>query len=599
MAGYPYYPYSVILNVENNKYASGSLPNLPIYQESTRKEAIKKLINQSIKTLQGLAASQEQLFNQVQKENPELIKKILLGRSIAIDDDGQKKTLIHFLDKIQAIDEKTFIQMDEYKKEMNNFMKAMNKKIGSKSLTQERLNELLEEIQSENSIFRGIAEQTKIALKQAPIEIIKLFKQIPKEKLNTENKQGISILNAFQTMINGSVKTLEEVKKILEDDIIIREEFFTKLANYLVETREENDYYTIDLLDPKAIKIALLQKYITNPDQLFEKNISLEIKVPSTTRQQKSHKKKKKGSDLIELIASFGGTSFFTEEEIQRYSIQAFHTGSSTLRKTGTLTFTDTKNKVDKNTVKNTFQAFIKDLEENTTTAKLKYKTSFRDDKPDDIISFITDSGSQYNFQFSDKLIQKDSNEQGLGGLSNISLEGGTLYSTIQLLNNYYPQLNEEHLIFTLLNLSNVSALQSSLDTQAINNFIKMILVSYIYLYAFNPQAEQIHNEIARTAQFQGNTIYFHHIDTGIIPSYILLQSTIKQLQQMIINMDTLQETNQFIKVLVEPSKSFGNRENQLLDFAYKQNNPWKTVADIIAQDTIIDIALDLFALGY
>ena len=599
MTEYPYYPYSVILNVENNKYASGSLPNLPIYQESTRKEAIKKMINQSIKTLQGLAASQEQLFNQVQKENPELIKKILLGRSIAIDDDGQKKTLIHFLDKIQTIDEKTFIQMDEYKKEMNNFMKAMNKKIGNKSLTQERLSELLEEIQSENFIFRGIAEQTKIALKQAPIEIIKLFKQIPKEKLNTENKQGISILNAFQTMINGSVKTLEEVKKILEDDIVIREEFFTKLANYLVETREENDYYTIDLLDPKAIKIALLQKYITNPDQLFEKNISLEIKAPSTTRQQKSHKKKKKGSDLIELIASFGGTSFFTEEEIQRYSIQAFHTGSSTLRKTGTLTFTDTKNKVDKNTVKNTFQAFIKDLEENTTTAKLKYKTSFRDDKPDDIISFITDSGSQYNFQFSDKLIQRDSNEQGLGGLGNISLEGGTLYSTIQLLNNYYPQLNEEHLIFTLLNLSNVSALQSSLDTQAINNFIKMILVSYIYLYAFNPQAEQIHNEIARTAQFQGNTIYFHHVDTGIIPSYILLQSTIKQLQQMLVNMDTLQETNQFIKVLVEPSKSFGNRENQLLDFAYKQNNPWKTVADIIAQDTIIDIALDLFALGY
>ena len=599
MTEYPYYPYSVILNVENNKYASGSLPNLPIYQESTRKEAIKKMINQSIKTLQGLAASQEQLFNQVQKENPELIKKILLGRSIAIDDDGQKKTLIHFLDKIQTIDEKTFIQMDEYKKEMNNFMKAMNKKIGNKSLTQERLSELLEEIQSENFIFRGIAEQTKIALKQAPIEIIKLFKQIPKEKLNTENKQGISILNAFQTMINGSVKTLEEVKKILEDDIVIREEFFTKLANYLVETREENDYYTIDLLDPKAIKIALLQKYITNPDQLFEKNISLEIKAPSTTRQQKSHKKKKKGSDLIELIASFGGTSFFTEEEIQRYSIQAFHTGSSTLRKTGTLTFTDTKNKVDKNTVKNTFQAFIKDLEENTTTAKLKYKTSFRDDKPDDIISFITDSGSQYNFQFSDKLIQRDSNEQGLGGLGNISLEGDTLYSTIQLLNNYYPQLNEEHLIFTLLNLSNVSALQSSLDTQAINNFIKMILVSYIYLYAFNPQAEQIHNEIARTAQFQGNTIYFHHVDTGIIPSYILLQSTIKQLQQMLVNMDTLQETNQFIKVLVEPSKSFGNRENQLLDFAYKQNNPWKTVADIIAQDTIIDIALDLFALGY
>ena len=599
MTEYPYYPYSVILNVENNKYASGSLPNLPIYQESTRKEAIKKMINQSIKTLQGLAASQEQLFNQVQKENPELIKKILLGRSIAIDDDGQKKTLIHFLDKIQTIDEKTFIQMDEYKKEMNNFMKAMNKKIGNKSLTQERLSELLEEIQSENFIFRGIAEQTKIALKQAPIEIIKLFKQIPKEKLNTENKQGISILNAFQTMINGSVKTLEEVKKILEDDIVIREEFFTKLANYLVETREENDYYTIDLLDPKAIKIALLQKYITNPDQLFEKNISLEIKAPSTTRQQKSHKKKKKGSDLIELIASFGGTSFFTEEEIQRYSIQAFHTGSSTLRKTGTLTFTDTKNKVDKNTVKNTFQAFIKDLEENTTTAKLKYKTSFRDDKPDDIISFITDSGSQYNFQFSDKLIQRDSNEQGLGGLGNISLEGGTLYSTIQLLNNYYPQLNEEHLIFTLLNLSNVSALQSSLDTQAINNFIKMILVSYIYLYAFNPQAEQIHNEISRTAQFQGNTIYFHHVDTGIIPSYILLQSTIKQLQQMLVNMDTLQETNQFIKVLVEPSKSFGNRENQLLDFAYKQNNPWKTVADIIAQDTIIDIALDLFALGY
>ena len=49
------------------------------------------------------------------------------------------------------------------------------------------------EVQSENSIFRGIAEQTKIALKQAPIEIIKLFKQIPKAKLNIKGIEDCSV----------------------------------------------------------------------------------------------------------------------------------------------------------------------------------------------------------------------------------------------------------------------------------------------------------------------------------------------------------------------------------------------------------------------
>jgi hypothetical protein len=33
MAGYPYYPYSVILNVEDNKYATGALPNLSVYKK--------------------------------------------------------------------------------------------------------------------------------------------------------------------------------------------------------------------------------------------------------------------------------------------------------------------------------------------------------------------------------------------------------------------------------------------------------------------------------------------------------------------------------------------------------------------------------------
>jgi len=53
------------------------------------------------------------------------------------------------------------------------------------------------------------------------------------------------------------------------------------------------------------------------------------------------------------------------------------------------------------------------------------------------------------------------------------------------------------------------------------------------------------------------NTVYFHHIDTGIIPSYILLNQTIEQLNTMLQNLEDSEETDNFIKVLIEPSESF------------------------------------------
>jgi len=55
------------------------------------------------------------------------------------------------------------------------------------------------------------------------------------------------------------------------------------------------------------------------------------------------------------------------------------------------------------------------------------------------------------------------------------------------MLNNYGEVPNMNELIFILLNKSSVSAFNEILETPDLEKFIQMILVSYIYMYAFNP----------------------------------------------------------------------------------------------------------------
>jgi len=85
MSGYPYYPYSVILDVPNNKYATGQIPNKPVYRRETRAEAVKAIIEQSIQKLKNLSAEQENLFMLAKEEAPERVKQILEGRVTILD----------------------------------------------------------------------------------------------------------------------------------------------------------------------------------------------------------------------------------------------------------------------------------------------------------------------------------------------------------------------------------------------------------------------------------------------------------------------------------------------------------------------------------
>jgi hypothetical protein len=105
-------------------------------------------------------------------------------------------------------------------------------------------------------------------------------------------------------------------------------------------------------------------------------------------------------------------------------------------------------------------------------------------------------------------------------------MEGGNLFSFITLLSKFsstHPNLDD--LIFLLLNLSTGSAL-SNIIGQGTNleNFIRSIIISHIYLLAFNPDAlKNIDNLSNEVKSLNNNTVYFHHVDTGIIPSYELL----------------------------------------------------------------------------
>jgi len=159
--------------------------------------------------------------------------------------------------------------------------------------------------------------------------------------------------------------------------------------------------------------------------------------------------------------------------------------------------------------------------------------TTHVSNKIDDIITIMNEDpkngNKKYNLKFSDKLIFNET-YNGAGGLANVKMEGGTLYSLINLLQgDNLGKLgknpnndNFEELIFTILNMSSVSKLAGDLNKIEVDNFIKALLISEIYTLAFNPESFIVDLET-----LDERNLYFHHIDTMILPSYNLLQKTI------------------------------------------------------------------------
>lgn len=603
----PSYPYSVILNVSENKYATGSLPNIAVYKKNSRKGVIVNLINKSILNLQRLSSEQNQLFNQAKAEAPELVEKILNGRAIQINEKGEEESIITILEQAQQLDRDTIIQMDQYKKNMDEFMNKVNemvKQANGANLTPKKLETMLKKVESESSHLAGIAKQAQKVLKTDADKIIGLFKKIPKENINIyKKKRGISIKKILEQMALKSKETTDDLKQKILTDELKRKELINNLAQAVKDSRTNNNYITVSELSLEDIKIALMKEYYKKPEDFLNGFVSLTVKKPSETsnRQQVRHSKDKTGSDAIEILCSFGNT-LITQEDIDQYGIEIYQTGRATIRKTASLEINNLSRKANKKKNETNFDVFLEDFNKKNYSPSIEVKTTFRADKPDDVISFLTKKGNRFSFQFSDKLIQEKSGYLGRGGIQDISIEDGSLFSTIQMLKNYGEISNEKELIFLLLNMSSVSALKEQTSAPDLQKFIKMILVSYIYLYAFNPQAQQIHNELANISFVEKNTIYFHHVDTGIIPSYVLLQKTIQQLYEMKKNLEILATTDEFIKVLITPSNSYGTDGTNILEYAYKQSsnsNPWDIVANLISYDTTLDIAINLFALGY
>ena len=603
MANFPNYPYSVILNVPNNKYAAEQLPDMPLYKKENRSETIRGLIDQSIEKLKNLSEEQRNLFILAQKEAPETVKQILNGRVTILNEEGEVQSIITILDQVKKIDENTIASMDQYKKKMDQFMKEVYELIETnikrKNLTPENLenilNDLLRKYQTKDSLMAGITNQALTALKNAPNKTIQLFRQIPKEKIELYKRKGVSIQKILEQMAKTQTLTIKELTEEIKQNEETRKKFLAELIK-IIRNNTKNNFVAIDKLSDEELITAITQKLFQDEANFFQSSIAIKMEKPNKNKwQQRQYGSHKVGSDAIEIFCSFGNP-LIDPKEIEDGAVQLFQTGKLATRKTARLTFQNLSKKIDEG--ETGLDVFLKDLsmQKNPT---LEITTTFRADKPDDVVSFLTKENTRFNFQFSDKLIQKNSGKFDRGGLKDISIEGGTLFSTIQMLNNYGDIPNTNELIFTLLNMSSVSALKDDTTTPDLKKFIQMILVSYIYIYAFNPQAEQIHNEVANIVFSKENTVYFHHVDTGIIPSYILLEQTIEQLNVMKQDLESLATTDEFVKVLIQPSNSFSGQENNLLKWAYKTSDPWSTISNLISYDTVVDIALNLFALGY
>ena len=146
--------------------------------------------------------------------------------------------------------------------------------------------------------------------------------------------------------------------------------------------------------------------------------------------------------------------------------------------------------------------------------------------------------------------------------------------------------------------MSSVSKLAGSLNTIEIGNFVKALLISEIYTLAFNPEGFNMDLET-----LDKHNLYFHHIDTMILPSYNLLEKTISQLEEIKEALFTSGGVqNNYIKASITPSISYTASQlyTQYVNTPNFQNDPagqWKIIADLIASDTAISVILDIPAI--
>lgn len=621
MAGYPYYPYSVILDIPKNSYAEN--PKLPQKLSATlnnENQAIISIIEAAQTTLKSIENSQRALYEKVISAEPELVKHILSGRIVNFTKNGGFETSTFVVDEATKITKTIARNMGRYRDKLDSFTQQITKAIQAlkNPLTTAELQHIISSIKTNSKITKGIQQQFLTALKENEEAMLKLFVRFRQEEVLISSRQQNSIADILAEVMNEVGETKETLIETLKDtnkgqDII------SKLANKIISKhKEKSNPYGIHYIEAAEETVAkLLLEKIKNISTLEDlQKLKFTFRLKDTGENVINDTRTTRGYEALEYIASLGN-SLLTDEEKKKYAIQIMRTGDKRTRVTKKLVYVlKTKSGERKMTVnQEDYKQLVNSPFFQTTFPDLFFQIEeseeLVDNKEDDLINFNINTGEgmqeRVSFAFSDKLISNiEWDQKAYGGLASVKIEGGNLFSLTTLLSQFssssvHANLND--LIFLLLNLSSGSAL-SGVISQGVNleKFISSIIISHIYLLAFNPAAlknniEELDSDIK---SLNNNTIYFHHIDTGIIPSYELLRRAYNQLEQMKKNSETI-NSNEFVQFSYTPSNfdPYG-LYNAALNAYPRQNQAqqrWKMISDSVAHDTIVKIALNILAL--
>lgn len=617
MAGYPYYPYSVILDIPKNPYAEN--PSIPKRLSESISDNESKAFIQAIETAQltikSIENSQRALYEKIKLAEPELVEHILSGRNVNYTKKNGIESSSFIVDEATQITSKIAKNMGRYRDRLETFTQQITEQILKLDypVTGADLTQIISSIRANSDITKGIQQQFLTALKENEQEILKLFVRFQKEEILISKKQQNSIKSILESVREELKKSREELLKMIKDSSK-NYSIFEKLAEKIIEQHKEdsNPYNTHYTEVAKETIIALLQERV-NKAKTFEdlEKLNFTFRLENNTDVKANNVRNARGYEAFEYIASLGN-SLLSDEEKKKYAIEILRTGGDKTRVTKKLEYTikvkDTNKKIhinqeDYRGLVNSpfFRTSFPDLQ-----LQLKESETMVENKQDDLIRFNINVGKENQervaFSFSDKLISTFGFND-YGGLAAVKMEGGNLFSFITLLSNFpsaRPNLND--LIFLLLNLSTGSALSNIIEQGAnLENFIRSIIISHIYLLAFNPDAlKNINNLNSEIKSLNDNTVYFHHIDTGIIPSYELLSRAYNQLESMKNMSETINNAN-FINISYSPSNfdPYNLYATTLNSYPEKDqaSQRWKMVSDSVAHDTLIKVALNIMAL--
>ena len=614
---YPNGAFSVILNVENNPYAATGKYSAP--ELAARTFHLEKSLTEAITMIEKQIQEQRNVYHNIEQYFLEISDGCLDLNNLLKQTPKQTQTTDKEKKEIQQIQEEYAQELNalmfEYKSKYIGYFSKRNQQNYNEidqeivrliEATNAKANQMNKSLQKQLEKIRKAGQQTKesyYGINLNPNGTITINNNsifIDPQKIDTLARKIGTLLDTHSDS-KGKKWTFEiynqrkNLKGLWRKDKALEEAF--SLQNALIEEIEKAFKALDPSFDLKNTRIA--SEIVT---QLLKANLGQSSKMEFQQNPFGEKAIASASGDVFEFSAQ-AELEQTIEEIIGKANFQALIEGKHLTERTRLLIQVRPSHTKRSKANQKKFDQQKKEIEK--AHAKLtKYlddsiKFTQQKDKIDNYL-LIKDKKNpanvNYTLAFSDKLQYNIDNIALLGGKHEETLTSSLLNSLDLIAKLAIPQ---ETFLFSALNSSPASAFYSYGAQENIQNTLKQLLTSLVFEIAYNPDnftamLPNLHQHL----NFSNNKVlYIHRIGPKIVPSFQILEATLKSLK----NIQSQTETMQPINVTMY----FGNKNASEFWDAKKANNykkmtpservtEWNYVASQVADSILLQVVMNL-----